>query len=255
MENAQHPARSRPVKSVLVGSVSVVVPTYNEMENIPSLAHRLFGLGIPGIRIVIVDDSSPDGTAAMARELSGRYENRITVIQREGKQGLGTAYIAGFRRALELKADYIVQMDADLSHSPEDIPDMLRHLEKSDVVIGSRYIEGGGVDVDWNFKRKFLSSFANRMIRAITGLKAKDVTSGFKAYRASTIQKLDLDAFQCRGFGFQTEVAHACQQRGFKMVEHPIIFSDRTEGSSKMSINIVLEAIWRLSFLRIRGTQ
>ena len=237
------------------GSVSVVVPTYNETENIPKLAQRLFGLGIPDIRLVIVDDGSPDGTAAVARKLSGRYANRITVIEREGKQGLGTAYIVGFKEALAQGADYVVQMDADLSHSPEYIPDMLRQLDKSDVVVGSRHTQGGGVDADWNFKRRFLSSFANRMIRAITGLKVKDVTSGFKAYRRSALQRLDLSAFRCRGFGFQTEVAHACQRRGFRIAEHPIIFSDRTEGSSKMSINIMLEAIWRLSLLRIKGAR
>ena len=158
------------------GSVSVVVPTYNETENIPKLAQRLFGLGIPDIRLVIVDDGSPDGTAAVARKLSGRYANRITVIEREGKQGLGTAYIVGFKEALAQGADYVVQMDADLSHSPEYIPDMLRQLDKSDVVVGSRHTQGGGVDADWNLKRRFLSSFANRMIRAVTGLKVKDVT-------------------------------------------------------------------------------
>lgn len=236
------------------GSVSVVVPTYNETENIPTLAQRLFGLGIPDLRLVIVDDGSPDGTAQVARELSGRYTNRITVIEREGKQGLGTAYVVGFKKALELGANYIVQMDADLSHSPEYVPEMLRQLDNADVVVGSRYTEGGGVDADWNLKRRFLSSFANRTIRAITGLKVKDVTSGFKAYRGSALQRLDLDAFRCKGFGFQTEVTHACQRRGFRIEEHPIIFSDRTEGSSKMSAHIMLEAIWRLSLLRIRGT-
>ena len=253
MDVKRQPSESKPALPILEGSVSVVVPTYNETENIPRLAQRLFGLGIPGIRLVIVDDGSPDGTAAVARKLSGRYANRITVIEREGKQGLGTAYIVGFKQALDLGADYIVKMDADLSHSPEYIPDMLRQLDNSDVVVGSRYTQGGGVDPDWNFKRRFLSSFANRTIRVITGLKVKDVTSGFKAYRGSALQELDLSEFRCRGFGFQAEVAHACQRREFRIVEHPIIFSDRTEGSSKMSINIMLEAIWRLSLLRIRG--
>ncbi|MDP6454604.1 MAG: polyprenol monophosphomannose synthase [SAR202 cluster bacterium] len=254
MDQTHQPSESRAINPILEGSVSVVVPTYNEMENIPMLAQRLFGLGISNIKLVIVDDGSPDGTAAVARGLSGRYEDRIIVMERESKLGLGTAYIAGFKKALELGSDYVIQMDADLSHSPEYIPDMLRRLESSDVVVGSRYTPGGGVDVDWSLKRRFLSSFANRMIRAIAGLKAKDVTSGFKAYRGSALQGLDLDAFRCRGFGFQTEVAHACQQRGFRVTEHPIIFSDRTEGSSKMSANIVFEAIWRLSLLRIRGT-
>ena len=254
MDQAQQPSGSEPTNSVLGGSVSVVVPTYNEMENIPMLAQQLFGLGLPDIRLVIVDDGSPDGTANVARELSGRYANRIIVIEREGKQGLGTAYITGFKKALELGTDYMIQMDADLSHSPEYIPDMLGRLDESDIVVGSRYTQGGGVDAEWSFKRRFLSSSANRMIRIITGLKVKDVTSGFKAYRGNVLQKLDLDAFRCRGFGFQTEVAYACQRQGFNVAEHPIIFSDRTEGSSKMSANIMIEAVWRLSLLRIRGT-
>ena len=253
MDVTRQPPRSKPAHSTLEGSVSVVVPTYNETGNVPKLAQRLFGLGIPDIRLVIVDDGSPDGTTAVARELSGHYENRITVIKREGKQGLGTAYIVGFIRALELGADYIVQMDADLSHSPEYIPDMLRQLRNSDVVVGSRYAPGGGFGADRNIRRRFLSSFANRVMRAIIGLKIKDVTSGFKAYRGVALQELDFDVFRCKGFGFQTEVAHACQRREFTVTEHPIIFKARTEGSSKMSINIMLEAIWRLSLLRIKG--
>lgn len=253
MDLTQQPSESKPALSILDGSISVVVPTYNEIDNIPKLAHRLFGLGMPDVRLVIVDDGSPDGTAAEARKLSGRYANRITVIEREGKQGLGTAYIVGFKLALEQGADCIVQMDADLSHSPECIPDMLRQLRDADVVVGSRYAPGGGVGADWGIKRRFLSSIANRMIRAIIGLKIKDVTSGFKAYRGSALRELNLKAFRCRGFAFQTEVAHACQRRGFRVKEHPIIFNARTKGSSKMSINIAIEAIWRLSLLRIRG--
>lgn len=242
-----------PITPAVEGSVFVIVPTYNEVENITVLARRLFGLGIPDMKLVIVDDGSPDGTAEVARGMSEGYGEKIEVIERAGKQGLGTAYVKGFRNALELEADYIVQMDADLSHSPEYIPEMLTTLESSDVVVGSRYIAGGGVDAGWSLKRRFLSSFANRVIRAIAGLEVKDVTSGFKAYRRNALQGLDLGVFRCAGFGFQTEVAHACQSRGYRVAEYPIIFTDRTEGSSKMSANIIFEAIWRLSLLRIRG--
>ena len=233
-------------------SVSVVVPTYNEAPNLPELAKRLFSLGFPELRLVIVDDSSPDGTADVARRLSHEYHGSVEVIQRPGKQGLGTAYLAGFARALEAGPEYVVQMDADLSHAPEDVPRMLRLLEHSDVVIGSRYIKGGGIDADWSLWRRLLSSFANVVIRAIAGLKVRDATSGFKAYRSPALRSLALGGLRCKGFGFQAEVAHACQRKGYTVTEHPIIFTDRAHGSSKISLNIALEAIWRLAFLRLR---
>lgn len=233
-------------------SISVVVPTYNEAANLPELARRLFSLGFPDLKLVIVDDSSPDGTVDVARRLSKKYHGRVRVIERPMKQGLGTAYLAGFARALADGSDYIVQMDADLSHAPEDVPRMLRLLEHSDVVIGSRYIEGGGVDVDWSFWRRLLSSCANVAIRAIAGLRVRDATSGFKAYRSPVLRSLALGGLRCKGFGFQTEVAHACQRKGYAVTEYPIIFTDRAHGSSKMSVSIALEAIWHLAFLRLR---
>ena len=235
-------------------SVSVVVPTYNEAANLPELARRLFSLGFPNLTLVIVDDSSPDGTFDVAQRLSGEYHGSVHVINRPSKQGLGTAYLTGFARALEDGADFVVQMDGDLSHAPEEVPGMLRLLEHHDVVVGSRYVDGGGVDADWDLWRRSLSSFANVAIRAITGLRVKDTTSGFKAFRSQALRALALEGVRCKGFGFQAEVAHACQRVGYAVAEHPIVFTERVHGSSKMSVAIALEAIWHLALLRLRRT-
>lgn len=234
------------------GLVAVVVPTYNEAANLPELAERIFALGIPNARLIVVDDSSPDGTAQLARELSRKFDGRVEVVQRPGKQGLGTAYVQGFSRALADGAEYVLQMDADLSHTPEYIPSFLEALKDADVVVGSRYARGGGVDKKWSLKRRLLSSSANLGIRMAAGLRVKDATSGFKAFRSSVLKSLEGMNFKCRGFGFQAEVAHACQRRGYKVVEYPIIFVDRTRGKSKMSLSIILEALWRLWLLRWR---
>ena len=232
--------------------VAVVVPTYNEAANMPELVSRLFSLGIARLYLYVVDDNSPDGTAEVARGLSGEYEDRIEVISRQAKLGLGTAYVAGFTKALEDGCDYVVQMDADLSHVPDHLPAMLRKLEEADVVVGSRYTEGGGSDPSWGLKRRLLSAFGNHVIRFVTGLRVRDVTSGFKAYTASALGSLDMDSFHCKGFGFQSEVAFQCQSKGYVVLEHPIVFIDRTKGKSKMSIHIIVEAIWKLTLLRLR---
>ena len=234
------------------GRVAVVVPTYNEAENLPELVSRLFSLDLDDLWLYIVDDGSPDGTAEVARELSGEYHNRIEVISRSGKQGLGTAYTTGFARALSAPVDYVVQMDADLSHVPEEIPHMLAKLDRFDVAVGSRYTSGGGLDPDWSANRRMLSGCGNHLIRAVTGVRVRDVTSGFKAYRASALRTLDLSSIRCIGFGFQAEIAHYCQSNGLNVVEHPITFMDRTRGESKMSVRIVAEAMWKLTLLRIR---
>jgi len=236
----------------LNGPVWVVVPTYNEASNLPELAEKLFGLGIHDLWLCIVDDGSPDRTADVARGLSSQYGDRIDVIEREGKQGLGTAYVAGISRALDGGAGLIVQMDADLSHSPEYVPEMLRMLGDCDVVVGSRYAEGGSADSEWDVRRRALSSYANSAIRMVTGIAVKDVTSGFKAFKASALRELELSSFRCAGFGFQAEVAHACQRQGHRIEELPIMFRERQRGDSKMSTGIVLEALWRLSLLRLR---
>lgn len=230
--------------------IAVVVPTYNEAGNMPELANRLSSLGFTNLRLVIVDDNSPDGTADVAKNLERKFTGSIDVVSRESKQGLGTAYVAGFKHALSQGAEYVVQMDADLSHSPEYIPGMIDKLTDFDVVVGSRYTKGGGVDETWTFKRRALSHWANFFIRVIAGLKPKDVTSGFKAYRASALGTLNLDGFQCKGFAFQAEVAHACQTNRLKVTEYPIVFVDRVHGKSKMSLFIMREALWKLFPLR-----
>lgn len=232
--------------------VTVVVPTFNEAENLPELAKRIFALDIPNASIIVVDDGSPDGTGDVATELGKQLDGRVELIQRGTKMGLGTAYIAGFTQALTKGADYVVQMDADLSHRPEYIPAFLERLGEADVVVGSRYVPGGGVDESWGLSRRLLSAGGNFGIRAITALQVKDATSGFKAFRGSALRSLDLSDFRCKGFAFQAEVAHACQRRGYRVSEYPILFADRTKGRSKMSMAIVVEAVWRLLPLRWR---
>ena len=231
-------------------AASIVVPTYNEADNLPLLAERVFSLGISGMRIVIVDDNSPDGTANVARSLNEQYNGRIDLIERPTKDGLGTAYKTGFKYAMERGADYVLQMDADLSHAPEYIPHFLDALDDADVVVGSRYTTGGDVDKAWRFRRHMLSAFANHGIRAVVGLRVKDSTTGFKAFRADALAELDFDAFRCKGFGFQAEVAYACQRKGHRVVEYPITFYDRAHGESKLSLGIIWEALWRLFLLR-----
>lgn len=234
------------------GAVAVVAPTYNEADNLPTLAERVFGLGIPGIRLIVVDDNSPDGTGDVARAISGRFGNRLELIERESKAGLGTAYIDGFSHAIAQGADYVLQMDADLSHAPEYIPAFLDALRCADVVVGSRYTQGGAVDEGWHFKRHMLSSTANVCIRFVAGLKVKDCTTGFKAFRADALRAIDLDGMRCKGYGFQAEVAYACQRRGYRVVEHPIVFYDRAEGESKLSLGIIAEVLWWLATLHLR---
>ena len=225
--------------------VAVIVPTYNEADNLPELVDRLFALGLADVMLIVVDDGSPDGTGRLARGLAQRT-GAMEVIQRTEKRGLGTAYVAGFRRALAEDADYVVQMDADLSHDPGCIPTILEGLDEADVVVGSRYTPGGRSDPAWGPLRRLLSMAGNRGIRALAGLTVRDATSGFKGFRAEALRSIDLDRFRCRGFAFQAEMAVVCQRMGLKVVERPIIFETRTRGRSKMSVGIVAEAIWRL---------
>ncbi len=232
--------------------VVVVVPTFNEAANLSTLVRRLTALPIPSLHLLVVDDASPDGTGDLADSLAREDPARFSVLHRSGKLGLGTAYTAGFRQALTLGAEAVVQMDADLSHAPEDVVPMLKSLADADVVVGSRYVQGGGVDQNWGVGRRLLSRGGNLYARWIGGLRPRDATSGFKAYRRRVLETLDLDAIRCRGFAFQAEVALLCQRHGFRVVEHPILFVDRSQGTSKMSWRIVVEALWRLAFLRLR---
>ena len=230
--------------------VAVVVPTYNEAENLPVLAERLFALDIPEVILIVVDDGSPDGTGEVALELASRYGGRVELLQRHRKEGLGPAYVAGFAHALDAGADCIVQMDADLSHQPEYIPEFIAALGEADVVIGSRYVKGGGVDEHWGIMRRLISSGGNWGIRTVTGVKIKDATGGFKAFRQNVLRSMDFSSIRCAGFGFQAEVNHACERMGYTVVERPIIFIDRTKGRSKMSFGIMVEALWKLLPLR-----
>ena len=230
--------------------VAVVVPTYNEAENLPVLAHRLFALDIPDCVLIVVDDGSPDGTGDVALELGSEYAGRVELIQRGSKQGLGTAYLDGLSQALDTGADYIVHMDADLSHAPEYIPGFLNDLRDADVVVGSRYVDGGGSEEEWGLKRRVLSMIGNTGIRVVTGISTRDVTSGFKGFRRDVLASLDMTEFRCRGFAFLPEETSACQRRGYSVVEHPIVFAQRASGESKLSAAIVIEALWRLLPLR-----
>ena len=232
--------------------MAVVVPTYNESETLPQLIEKVVAQGIDGLGFIVVDDGSPDGTGAIADGLADEFTGVFIVLHREGKQGLGTAYMAGFQTALDAGAQNIVEMDADLSHPPEVLPGLIADLDEADVAVASRYTPGGGVDPGWSWARKQISYWGNVGIRLILGLEVKDATAGFKAFRRTTLERIGLDRLRLSGFGFQAEVAYRCEQTGLKVVEHPYVFMERTAGKSKMSFGIVVEAFFRLSWLRIR---
>ena len=232
--------------------MAVVVPTYNESETLPQLIEKVVAQGIEGLGFIVVDDGSPDGTGAVADGLADEFAGVFIVLHREGKHGLGTAYMAGFQTALDAGAQNIVEMDADLSHPPEVLPGLIAELDEADVAVASRYTPGGGVDPGWSWARKQISYWGNVGIRLILGLEVKDATAGFKAFRRTTLERIGLDRLRLSGFGFQAEVAYRCEQTGLKVVEHPYVFMERTAGKSKMSFGIVVEAFFRLSWLRIR---
>ncbi|MBI4497683.1 MAG: polyprenol monophosphomannose synthase [Chloroflexi bacterium] len=224
----------------------VVLPTYNEAENLPLMVEQLRALPVVDLHVLVVDDNSPDGTGQLADELRQRYPDFVlAVLHRPGKLGLGTAYIQGFRRALELGADYVIQMDTDFSHPVEAIPRMLEAIASVDVVVGSRYTQGGQLDPSWGWRRRLLSWGANSFVRWRTGLKLQDTTGGFRCYRRRVLEALDFSRVRSDGFAFQFETAYAIQRKGFRFVEVPILFRDRTKGASKMSLRIILEAFWR----------
>jgi dolichol-phosphate mannosyltransferase len=229
--------------------VTFVIPTYNEAENLPQITAALFNLSIPGLTVLVVDDNSPDGTGQIAEELSQTHAGRVQVLHRTGKLGLGSAYIAGFQHCLQDGADAIGQMDADFSHPPEKIQQLLRALDGCDVAMGSRYIPGGSLDVNWPLWRKGLSTFGNIYARTILGMPMKDVTGGFRLWRRSTLQKMPLDRIRSNGYVFQVEMAYVAHKLGFTFQEVPIYFADRRWGTSKMSLRIQVEAavrVWQL---------
>ena len=229
----------------------VISPTYNERKNVQSLIELILGKN-SNFHLLIVDDNSPDGTADKVKELQADYPN-LHLEERPGKAGLGTAYIFGFKWALEHEYDRIVQMDADLSHDPNDVPRLVKLLDDYDLIVGSRYIEGVSV-VNWPIRRLILSYGANFYSRIITGMPIKDSTGGFKAWRRKVLTEIDLNAVRSQGYSFQIEMNFRTWCKGFKIKEVPIIFVDRTIGESKMSKNIVYEAIfmvWRLRFWKL----
>ena len=233
--------------------VAIVVPTYNEAETLPVLIEKVLEQNIDELGFVVVDDGSPDGTGDIADRLAGEFDGVFIVLHREGKQGLGTAYMAGFQIALDAGADQIIEMDADLSHPPEVLHGLLDELDGADVAVASRYVSGGGVDPEWSWGRRQISYWGNFGIRSILGLNVKDATSGFKGFRRKTLGSIGIELMTLTGFGFQAEVAYRCQQAGMCVVEHPYTFMERTAGKSKMSFGIVIEAFFALSWLRIRG--
>jgi dolichol-phosphate mannosyltransferase len=232
----------------------IVIPTYNEAENLPALAAELFNLGLEDLQILIVDDASPDGTGQIANDLAQhRYPGRLHVIHRPGKLGLGTAYVTGFSKALELGANYIIQMDADFSHSPAYIPQMLEKMRDYDVVVGSRYVSGGELDERWSWWRWLLSWWANVVwTRLVLGVRTKDATAGFKCWRRSTLQRIGLERITSNGYVFQVEMAYVSEKLNFRILEIPIYFEDRRIGRSKMTIPVKIEAALRVFEIRWR---
>ena len=230
----------------------VVLPTYNEAQNLPRMIDALLHLEVIGLEVLIIDDGSPDGTGNLAEDLAKKYTGRIHVMHRQGKQGLGSAYRAGFDWALRNGADYVVQMDCDFSHPVEKVPEMVSLAGQNEVVIGSRYVPGGSIDKRWSFKRKALSSLGNKYARIITGLKVKDVTGGFKCWSRRALEGLPLDRIGAGGFTFQVEMNCVSRLKGYRMVEVPIVFTERERGESKMSMGIILEGLWRVWQMRFK---
>lgn len=226
--------------------LTVVIPTYNEAENLPALAAALWALPIPDLKILVVDDASPDGTGEIADDLSASRPERISVLHRTGKLGLGTAYITGFKHALQSGAEAIGQMDADFSHSPAYIPTFMDLLEGHDAVLGSRYIEGGKLDEDWGVGRLLLSWFGNYYARTILRMTVQDTTGGFRIWRRETLLGMPLDRIRSNGYVFQVEMAYVAQRLGYQFIESPIYFEDRQIGQSKMSFRIQVEAAFRV---------
>jgi dolichol-phosphate mannosyltransferase len=229
----------------------VVVPTYNEAPNLPNLVPQILSQD-PRLEVLVVDDASPDGTGQIADGLA-RDNPRVHVLHREGKLGLGTAYLAGFRWALDQGYDYVFEMDADFSHDPAHLPQFLKAAATADLVLGSRYLGGRVTVVNWPIGRLMLSYWANVYARWVTGLRIWDLTGGFKCFRSRVLQAIDLSQVRSNGYAFQIEMSVRAWRKGFKLAEVPIVFVDRTEGQSKMNRKIVREAIWMVPRLRLLG--
>jgi dolichol-phosphate mannosyltransferase len=226
----------------------VCLPTYNEREN---LERMVIALADKGVSVLVIDDNSPDGTGELADRLAAEHDY-VEVLHRPRKEGLGPAYLAGFRRALAEGAELVLEMDADFSHDPQDVPRLVAAAADADLVLGSRYVEGGAVG-NWGRVRRFVSSGGSWYARVLLGLGVRDMTCGFRCYRRTVLETLDLDAIASQGYVFQIESTYRTLRAGFRVVEIPITFVDREHGGSKMSRRIVLEAIWKVPALRLRA--
>jgi len=237
------------------GPAWLVLPTYNEAENIESFVAAVREMLPASARVLIVDDNSPDGTGARADELANAHEN-VSVLHRPRKEGIGPAYVAGFQRALAAGAELVLEMDSDFSHDPAYLPRMLEASARADLVLGSRYVPGGGVS-DWGPLRRAISRGGSAYARLILGVGVRDLTGGFKCFRRRVLEAIDLDSVGARGYAFQVEMTYRAIRQGFTVTEVPIVFRDRRAGSSKMDRAIVAEAVWRVPLLRFgrRGVE
>ena len=229
----------------------VVIPTYNEVDNIGRIVPEVLKQG-PQFDVLVVDDNSPDGTAQIVKQLQAEHGSRVHLMERQGKMGLGTAYVAGFRYALEGSYDYVCEMDADFSHDPRVLPRFLEAIQDADLVLGSRYVTGVNV-INWPLRRLLLSYGASFYTRIITGLPIKDPTGGFKCFRRQVLQAIDLEKVHSNGYSFQIEMSFRAWKKGFRIKEIPIVFTDRVGGKSKMSPQIVREAIWMVWKLKLQS--
>jgi dolichol-phosphate mannosyltransferase len=230
------------------GPAWLVLPTYNESENVEAFVAAATVKLPTSARLLIVDDNSPDGTGEIADRLAERHEN-VSVLHRPRKEGLGPAYIAGFRNALAGGAGLVLEMDSDFSHDPAYLPRLLEAAQRADLVLGSRYVAGGGVG-DWGPLRRAISRSGSAYARLVLGVEVQDLTGGFKCFRREVLEAIDLDSIQARGYAFQVEMTYRTIQAGFRVVEVPIVFRDRQAGTSKMDRSIVAEAVWRVPLLR-----
>ncbi len=229
----------------------IVIPTYNEADNLARITAALFDLNIDNLEILDIDDASPDGTGQVADNLVQEYPERFHVLHRTAKLGLGTAYIQGFKWALEQGYQYIIHMDADFSHPPEYVPRLLEYIPDYDVVVGSRYVKGGRLDVSWAWYRRLLSWWANSVwVRLILGTKTRDSTAGFKCWQAGALQRIGLDRIRSTGYIFQVEMCYLAEKLGFRIKEIPIYFEERRIGESKMDSHVKIEAALRVIELR-----
>ena len=235
------------------GPAWLVLPTYNEAENIAAFVSAARAKLPASAQLLIVDDSSPDGTGTIAEQLAEQHQN-VSVLHRQVKEGLGPAYIAGFRRALAAGAGLVLEMDSDFSHDPAYLPRLLEAAKRADVVLGSRYVPGGGVS-DWGPLRKAISRGGSAYAKLILGVDIQDMTGGFKSFRREVLEAIDFDSIEARGYAFQVEMTYRAIQAGFRVVEVPIVFRDRQAGSSKMDRSIVAEAVWRVPLLRFGPRQ